>query len=293
MSVTACPACSGVDVRTSVASRKTGRVVATCRSCGCHWLANPAPHDEIVESYDFDREHYAAWVAAKRHDTLVDVYASTLDRLASLIESGDRQLFDVGAGAGEFLAMARDRGFAPHGNELAPGAIELARDLNGVELHHGDLASIDGENLYDAVTMWCVLAHVSDPDALLRDVLRILKPGGVLFLQTPRWSAMDTMGHAAARLSRGRWTRVLDRRVTDAHMVLTSADGLRDQAGRAGFDVVDVTAISRYSMKTTAYLESLGVPDRASRAAAAPLDLAVDRNLFFRNIVDLYARKPR
>ncbi len=288
----ACPACGASDGRIGPRSRATSRVVATCSRCGCHWLANPAPAQEIAESYDFGREDYAAWVAAKRHGTLDGAYAATLDRLDDLISSGGRELFDVGAGAGEFLALARERGFQPHGNELAPGAIELTKELTGIDLHFGDLAAVEGSDRFDAVTMWCVLAHVGEPDELLEHVLRVLKPGGVLFLQTPRWSAMDAAGLAASRLSRGRFTRVLDRRVTDAHMVLNSRDGLTAQAERAGFEVIEAKPVARYSLTTESYLGSMGVAGKAGRAAARGLDLAVDRNLFFRNVLDLYARKP-
>ncbi len=287
-----CPACGAGHPRAASASRRTGSVVATCRRCGAHWLTNPSPGQEIAESYDFDRDTYAAFVAAKRQGTLEGAYEATLQRLDQVILSGGRDLFDVGAGAGEFMALARERGFEPHGNELAPGAIEMAREQTGVELHHGDLSTLEGENLYDAVTMWCVLAHVPDPDDLLAQIHRVLKPGGVLFLQTPRWSAMDTTALTLARLTRGRSVRVLDRRVNDSHMVLYSRRGLTAQAERAGFEVVSAEPVARYSLKTDSYLRSLGVPRRAATTAARGLDLAVDRNLFFRNILDLYARKP-
>ncbi len=287
-----CPACESTKVRKAPPSRKSGFVVATCSRCGCHWLANPKPADEVTEFYDFDRAAYESYVNAKRHDTLDAAYAATLDRLSELIQSGGKALFDVGAGAGEFLELARQHGFEPHGNEIAPGAIEMAKELTHIDLHAGDLSTIKGSNLYDAATMWCVLAHVSDPDDLLSEILRVLKPGGVLFLQTPRWSAMDTAGLAAARMSKGRMTRVLDRRVHGSHMVLNSRRGLTEQATRVGFEVIEARPLARYSLKTPAYLRSLGVPERAAKAAGRGLDVAVDRNLFFRNILDLYARKP-
>jgi|GEM_PF-1399163 len=287
-----CPACGADTVRTGPRSHRSGSIVATCKRCDCHWLTNPSPVQQIAESYDFDREMYAEYVAAKRHGTLEGAYEVTLRRLGELIGSGGRELFDVGAGAGEFVALARERGFEPHGNELAPGAIEMAKEQTGVELHHGDLSTLEGENLYDAVTMWCVLAHVPDPDDLLAQILRVLKPGGVLFLQTPRWSAMDTAGLTAARLSRGRVTRVLDRRVTDAHIVLNSRKGLTAQAERAGFEIIEIKPVARYSLQTQSYLRSLGLPERAARVTARGFDVAVDRDLFFRNVLDLYARKP-
>lgn len=287
-----CPACTSRRARTAPPSQATGSIVATCGDCGCHWLSNPAPVQEIAESYDFDREAYAGYVEVKRQETLDVAYAETLDRLDTLIRSGGRALFDVGAGAGEFLELAQQRGFEPHGNELAPGAIELAKELTGVDLHFGDLTGIEGSDLYDAVTMWCVLAHVGDPADLLAQVFRVLKPGGVLFLQTPRWSGMDTAGLVAAKATRGRVTKVLDRRVNAAHMVLNSRRGLTAQATRAGFEVVDVRPLARYSFKTHSYLRSLGLPEKASHVVARGLDVAVDRDLFFRNILDLYARKP-
>lgn len=285
-----CPSCAASAPLLGPPSRTTGSVVACCAGCGTHWLSNPT--DDVAGHYDYDREAYAGYVAAKRNATVQKAYETVLARLGDTIQSGGRALFDVGAGAGEFLDLARRRGFEPHGNELAPGAIEMAKEDAGVDLHFGDLASIEGENLYDAMTMWCVLAHVRDPDALLADTLRILKPGGVLFLQTPRWSGMDTVGLAAAKVSKGRITRVLDRRVNDAHLVLNSVEGIRLQAEHAGFDVLEATALARYSLRTDSYLRSLGVPQSVGGVVARGLDLAVDRNLFFRNVIDLYARKP-
>lgn len=287
-----CPACGSRDTSRYPPSRTTGRSVGGCSSCGCHWLINPRATSEVVAAHDFDRTVYESYVAGKRDSRLAHDYLSTLRRLDALIESGGRALFDVGAGAGEFLDLARSEGFEPHGNELPLSAVELARERTGIELHVGDLATLEGENMYDAATMWCVLAHVTEPDELLRNVLRILKPGGILFLQTPRWSAMDTIALGAARASRGRLVRVLDRRVNDYHMVLNSQAGLAAQSRRIGFEVVDVAARARYSIQTHHYLNQLGMPPRASKQVAKALDIAVDRDLFFRNVLDLYARKP-
>lgn len=287
-----CPACGASNVRSFSASRQTGRVVAGCNSCGCHWLANPPVGEEILDNHAYERDVYEMYVNALREDSLDRDHRSTLKHIDELIESGGRALFDLGAGAGDFLALAREEGFEPHGNEFAPGAIEMTKERTGIDLHVGDLATIGGADLYDAVTVWCVLAHVADPDDLLRNALRVLKPGGVLFLQTPRWSAMDTAALAVANVSRGRFVRVLDRRVSEFHMTLNSRSGLAAQVTRLGFEVVEVLPRARYSLKTHEYLKSLGMPARANRAVSHVLDLAVDRGLIFRNVLDLYARKP-
>lgn len=287
-----CPACLSTAAHTYPVSQKTGRIVGGCPACDCHWLTNPPPAEQILASYDFSREVYESYVNAKRQESLDQAYLATLAHLNETIQSGGRALFDVGAGAGEFLSLARDHGFEPYGNEFAPGAIEMTKEFTGVDLHVGDMSTIEGSDLYDAVTMWCVLAHVRDPDDLLSQALRILKPGGVLFLQTPRWSAMDTAGLAAARVSKGKLVRLLDRRVSDQHMTLHSKRSLAAQVTRLGYEVVDIHPRARYSLKTHEYLKSLGVPAGARQATARALDAAVDRDLFFRNVLDLYARKP-
>lgn len=140
--------------------------------------------------------------------------------------------------------------------------------------------------------MWCVLAHICEQDELLTNVRRVLKPGAILLMQTPRWSAMDIAALSASSTSGGRITRVLDQRVSEYHMTLHSAPGLATHLSRLGLDVLDVTARSRYDLQLKVYLTSLGVPERASQAVARVFDLAVDHDLFFRNVLELYARKP-
>lgn len=287
-----CPACGSPATDHYPASQTTGRIVAGCASCGCHWLVNTRSTEDVHAGHDFDLAVYESYVAGKRDVRLNRDYHATLARISSFIQSDGRALFDVGAGAGEFLALARDQGFEPYGNELPLSAVQLAKERTGIDLHRGDLTTLAGENLYDAVTMWCVLAHVTEPDELLRNVWRVLKPGGVLYLQTPRWSGMDTMALAASRASRGKFVRVLDRRVNDYHMVLNSRDGLTAQVERLGFDVIEVVPRARYSIQTHHYLKQLGVPARASKPIAKALDVAVDRDLIFRNVLDLYAHKP-
>lgn len=288
-----CPACSGAQLRPAPPSRVTGLVIQACPRCGLHALAD---RDTVVKTLayeeDFDRQAYAAYMAVTRTEVLDESYREVLDRLSVLVRSGgSRTLFDVGAGDGAFLARAQGAGFEPHGNELAPGAIDLAREERGIELLMGDLSGHPDAGPYDVLTMWCVLAHVPDGAAMLRDVHRVLAPGGVLYMQTPRWSLMDRAALAVHRLSRGRMTRITDRRMAAHHMTLHSRRSISELLARTGFDVVTVQARARYSLTTTMYLQSLRVPPFASRLFGGLVDRAIDRGLFFRNVLDVYARR--
>ena len=79
--------------------------------------------------------------------------------------------------------MAKDRGFRVAGNEVSPPAIDECRARHDIELVLGDdlRALAKDRRDFDAVTMWCVIAHVDEPDGLLRGARALLRPGGVYF----------------------------------------------------------------------------------------------------------------
>lgn len=290
----ACEACGSTHIHVYPPSRRSGRVIIRCRACDLRFLSNPDDAGTIEQFYgEYDREIFAIWLDAKRSGMIDKTWRSTIDRLTTMLGgSAGRTLFDVGSGDGAFLDVARSRGFDVVGNELSPGAVELARDTFDIGLHLGDLSTIEGSDLANAVTMWCVLAHVPHPDALMADSFRILKPGGVLFMQTPRWSAMDATALTLSRATGGRMSRVIDRRLSDTHMRLHSKRSMRQMLERLGFEVIAVESRVRYTLETTHYLHSLGVPERLRKPLSSSLDQLVERDLFFRNVLDVFARKP-
>ena len=83
-------------------------------------------------------------------------------------------VLDLGAGAGETLALLRELGFAAAGIDLAPrSALVRQGDL----LHTG---FPDGG--FDAVLSQCAFFVSGDQPAALREARRLLKPGGTLLL---------------------------------------------------------------------------------------------------------------
>ena len=289
-----CESCHAPGVHVYPRSRRSGRIIVRCRTCDLRFLSNPDGAQSIGDFYDsFDRELFTIYADAKRTTLIDSTWRSTLDRLSNALGgTAGRSLLDVGSGDGQFLNLARSTGFEVAGNELAPGAVEMTKEVYDIDLHLGDLSTIDGSDQFDAVTMWCVLAHVSDPQALLANCLRLLKPGGVLFMQTPRWSAMDAAALAASRVTGGRMSRVIDRRLSDTHMRLHSKRSMRRALQTVGFETVTTESRARYSFETTHYLASLGVPERARKSISSSIDRFLDRDMFFRNVLDVYARKP-
>ena len=84
------------------------------------------------------------------------------------------RVLDMGAGAGETLALLRERGFDALGIDLSPRSPEV---LQGDFLH---APFPDGS--FDAVLSQCAFFVSGDVPGALREANRLLKPGGKLLL---------------------------------------------------------------------------------------------------------------
>ncbi len=117
------------------------------------------------------------------------------------------RLLDVGCGAGDLMTQLIEAGWRAEGLDVDPAAIRFARS-RGLTAHEGTLFSqCFPDASFDAVTMSHVIEHVHDPSALLRETLRILKPGGAVSIVTPNtnsfchdlfrfsWAALDPPRH--------------------------------------------------------------------------------------------------
>lgn len=96
-----------------------------------------------------------------------------------------RRLLDVGPGGGGVLAAAREVGWTAVGVEPSPAAAQAAAN-KGLVIVPTELAEAGfPDDCFDIVHVREVLEHVIDPLALLCEVRRVLRPGGLLYVQVP------------------------------------------------------------------------------------------------------------
>lgn len=113
---------------------------------------------------------------------------SAIEYIAPYLRPGLRVL-DLGCGPG-FISLWLAEAVAPgelYGIDMEPSQIEMARQFaleNGydnVSFHVADVADLPFEDGYfDVACFQDVLAYVPDTDAALAEVMRVLKPGGVV-----------------------------------------------------------------------------------------------------------------
>jgi len=102
--------------------------------------------------------------------------------------SGARCL-DIGSGAGVFLSLLREEGAEPLGIEPQQVFREYAEQKFALALRPELVDDPYWQNGYleyfDLLTLWDTLEHVNFPVETLTAAVRLLKPGGKLFLDTP------------------------------------------------------------------------------------------------------------
>lgn len=91
-------------------------------------------------------------------------------------------LLDVGCSFGNFLHKARHF-YSVEGVEINPVTAKVAaKDFN---VYTDFLDRLDLEARFDIVTLHQILYGVPEPVSLLRDIFKVLKPGGLLYVNTP------------------------------------------------------------------------------------------------------------
>lgn len=152
-----------------------------CRQCALMQRSEcPAPQDlarlyalasgDAMEYAFFDN---AAWVGARRA------------LLAQFPADRQCRVLDVGCHTGGFLGGLPSR-WVRHGIEGAVEPARIARERHGVDIVGARIEDTDPASTgrYDAITMFDVIEHLSDPSRALAQAARLLAPGGLLLLSS-------------------------------------------------------------------------------------------------------------
>lgn len=97
---------------------------------------------------------------------------------------------ELGCNAGAVLVKARELGWQTYGVDISKAATEFGRKQWGLNLHTGTISSAHyPDNHFDVVYSNAVLEHVEEPLATLKEVNRVLRPGGIFYCNTVNWDS--------------------------------------------------------------------------------------------------------
>lgn len=214
-------------------------------------------------------ERGAAYAVSRDH-----VAGPSLARLLRLADPrrGERCL-DLGTGAGHTAAGLAEAGAEVVGLDPAPGMLDAARRrygaLPGVRFVQapGDATGLP-DAAFDVVTARHTLHHHPDPGATLREVARVLRPGG-------RFVLVDEIT-PDARVDA--WLDAVERARDATHVRAYTLDAWRGMLADAGLRWVTGDGHTRYRMEVDAWIGRMGLGANAQAEvrrlfrAAGPLE---------------------
>lgn len=239
--------------------------VVRCSRCA---LAFVSPRPSAPE---LGRYYPAVYYGTRRSGFEAITVRRRARRVERLHGRAPGRVLDVGCGHGGMLRLLRARGWQVVGTEFGARPDEPADDL---DLRYAPLEACGfPPDSFDVVTMWHVLEHMPDPQATLREVRRILAPGGRFLVAVPNFGSLQ------ARLTGPDWFH-LD---VPRHLFHFRPDDLATLLGRAGFQVEQARRFS-FEYDTFGFVQSvlnriLGYPNllfdvlahRGTRTADAPV----------------------
>ncbi len=147
-----------------------------------------------------------------------------------MLETDRPRILDVGGGVGEVSSLFVREGGGATAMVVDPDerSIEVARS-RGLDGFAGTVEDFETDERYDLVLMLNLIEHVADPIGVMAKAAELVDPGGLIWLQTPNFRALD------GRLFRHRnWAGYHCPR----HWAIFSEDGLRMALARAGLEAV-------------------------------------------------------
>ncbi len=208
-----------------------------CSNCGLKYI-NPQPSDEDLK-YFYDFILYSeGWLSQfhasthpfyfeKRTQEGLAGYRTYLDYVEQFIEGG--RMLDVGCGDGPFFQMADRKRWEFYGLDSSLKAYEHFKNNPLVRFYHGTIETAPyPDAFFDIVFSIDSIEHVKNPMMYLKTIYRVLKPSGILCLNTVN------IKNPVARKKREKWVQF----TPPGHLYYFSPKAIKMYLKKAGFKVL-------------------------------------------------------
>jgi SAM-dependent methyltransferase len=293
-STLACDLC-GADDFTVVfkAGEAQNSQIVKCNKCGLMYSNPRAKDPDCVEIENYDPELTRQVTESQRprfekEKLQVRDYVATKAFFNGLYP--DRGLvLEVGCGMGFMLDYYRQDGWKVLGVEPNVGYCQYIEEEMKIEVIPKILEEAEvPDATADLVILLHVIEHVPSPTATLREIFRVLKPGGHLLMETPRYDSLTfkLLGRRERSVS------------CNGHIYFFTTETLRKEAEKAGFEAVKLQLVGR-SLSMERLLWNFGVMSKSTTVQAGLSKLSVMLGLnkltFSMNMRDMQrviVRKP-
>lgn len=189
----ACSLCGSEETELVVVQHWFAEDFSVVRCKGCDMIrTDPRPTPEWKSSFynpecnGLAEKMGREFVYAPAPDRLPS-YKRLLKFLMKRVPAGGK-LIDIGAASGIFTKMATDAGFDATACDYSADALAYGEENYQIPTLQSPAESVATEDQsFDIVTIFHTIEHLPDPLAVLKELNRILKPGGTILLETPNY----------------------------------------------------------------------------------------------------------
>jgi SAM-dependent methyltransferase len=134
-------------------------------------------HQDTYKHNEEYAEFLAGWDA--------NFYAKYADSLKPDLPHG--RALDVGCGAGQVVARLTEAGFEAYGVDVSEPNIERARKFSSrCQIYDGKHLPFT-DNYFGSAGALNVLEHVEEPEAFIRELVRVVAPAGKIIISSPNF----------------------------------------------------------------------------------------------------------
>ena len=233
---------------------------------GFHFIDYLDPLDEVNPEIDASQltAQESAYIETQLQANL-SKFKNQVETLTKHMLPQGAKVLDIGCGGGLFLALLKQRGAQVMGIELSNSRAQYAKTKHGLNIDKHPIESDFWQGGYaqhfEAVTLWDVIEHVNFPQQTLQSAVNVLKPGGLVLIDTPcRDSFYHRFGALTYRLTRGRYPTFLNAMYSAhlfGHKQIFSTREMKKLFEAVGLEVVDLHKFHELSFPYEFYLKKL------------------------------------
>jgi 2-polyprenyl-3-methyl-5-hydroxy-6-metoxy-1,4-benzoquinol methylase len=175
---------------------KNGFDFVRCNECTLIYVNPQLKEKAILQYYGEEAPSHDAFLnfvlSPKQQEIDRKLYLYMFEKIKSRVPKG--RILDIGCSIGSLLDTAKSLGYDPLGLELNEKAASYAEEHYGVRVMRKLLEDCHfPNNSFDAVSMVGVVEHLPRPVETLKEIIRILRPGGIFMGRCPNVQSLAAM----------------------------------------------------------------------------------------------------